>query len=438
MDMSKEEIFQQVVEYVASGYIDIHNYRYSEEFNKFFKFFCDDVEKFTEYTFDGRFEKIVFDELNKSVKYRSSYKAFLSAVHSELKKLVVPCIIIIPLNFLDNRQLTENISISENIKLFKTDRRRYGAGSLRKRSNTPLERYFKENIFACLLRDHIVKAKDRNFFNYPLLTILIKNIDEKVVAESGRIVEAVYSIIRLLDFGNDELFKEWGMLFSDFSAPSRTYGVYYNEEGVTSLPKGAEASGYGYSMRFKFSPVLDIQTKNFLNNVALFENLISKFINYCFIDKNIYSEEDLIKFAKWQNSIQLFNTAYEFASIEKYDSSLIILLTMLESLFIKNTGNKKEHLVLALQEFLKNNDKFDDDFIRQNISAVYKIRNKFVHEGKGIENEFVSSKSLNSYQGAVMGMKPFEYLGSVPYNEALIDLEKLFKISKEVIIKYVN
>ena len=34
MDMSKEEIFQQVVEYVASGYIDIHNYRYSEEFNK--------------------------------------------------------------------------------------------------------------------------------------------------------------------------------------------------------------------------------------------------------------------------------------------------------------------------------------------------------------------------------------------------------------------
>lgn len=111
---------------------------------------------------------------------------------------------------------------------------------------------------------------------------------------------------------------------------------------------------------------------------------------------------------------------------------------MLESLFIKNTGNKKEHLVLALQEFLKNNDKFDDDFIRQNISAVYKIRNKFVHEGKGIENEFVSSKSLHSYQGAVMGMKPFVYFGSVPYNEALIDLEKLFKISKEVIIKYLN
>lgn len=438
MDMSKEEIFQQVVEYVASGYIDIHNYRYSEEFNKFFKFFCDDVEKFTEYTFDGRFEKIVFDELNKSVKYRWCYETFLSAVHSELKKLVVPCIIIIPLNFLDNKQLTNNINISENIKLFKTDRGHCETGSFRKRSDTPLERYFKENIFACLLRDHIKTAKDRNFFNYPLLTILIKNIDEKVVSESGRIAEAVYSFIRLLDFGNDEMYKELGMLFFDSPAPAKVYGVYYNEEGITSLPKGEGENGYGYSMRFKFSPILDIQTKSLVNNITLYGNLLTKFIKYCFIDKNIYSEEDLIKFAKWQNSIQLFNTAYEFASIEKYDSSLIILLTMLESLFIKNTGNKKERLVLALQEFLKNNDKFDDDFIRQNISAVYKIRNKFVHEGKGIENEFVSSKSLNSYQGAVMGMKPFEYLGSVPYNEALIDLEKLFKISKEVIIKYVN
>lgn len=438
MDISKEEIFQQIVGYVACGYINIHNYRDSEKFNKFFNFFCADIEKYSEYTFDGRFEKIVFDELNKGVKYRSSYETFLSAVHSELKKLVVPCIIIIPLNFLDNRQLTKNISISENIKLFKADRRRYGAGSLRKRSNTPLERYFKENIFVCLLRDHIVKAKDRNFFNYPLLTILIKNIDDKVIVESGRIAEAVYSFIRLLDFGNDEMYKERGMLYSDSLAPARVYGVYYNEEGITSLPKGDGENGYGYSMRFKFSPVLDIQTKYFLNNIALFENLITKFIKYCFIDKDIYSEEDLIKFAKWQNSIQLFNSAYEFASIEKYDSSLIILLTILESLFIKNTGNKKEHLVLALQEFLKNNDKFDDDFIRQNISAVYKIRNKFVHEGKGIENEFASSKSLYSYQGAVMGMKPFAYSGSIPYNAALIYIANLFEISKEVIIKYVS
>lgn len=84
----------------------------------------------------------------------------------------------------------------------------------------------------------------------------------------------------------------------------------------------------------------------------------------------------------------MFNDAYEFASIEKYDASLIFLLVILESLFVKNTGNKKENVVLALEDFYKRESKRDVAKIRPLITKVYHTRNAFVHEGNGLDNEY--------------------------------------------------
>lgn len=436
--VNKEKIYLNVLSDIERGYVSIYNYRDDANFREFYNALAKDIQQYSNYTFDGRFEKLLFDELKISIRHRKSYQQFFTAIREGLKKLVVPCVIIIPLNYINNAKIFKDTKISENITLFKTDKPQIAYRLFREplKHDTPLEKYFKEKVYKLLLRDHIEKAKDRNFFNFPLLTILINNIDHRVETESGRIVEAVYAFIRMLDFDNCLEEGGWGYMFHSRLAPASTYGVYYNEEGLAEIPEGMAANGYGYSMRFKFSPFLDVSTEGFLNNLKEFEKLLSQHINYCFLDSINYNKETLIKIAKWQNAIQMFNTAYEFASIERYDSTMILLLTVLESLFVKNEGNKKEHLVLALQEFFKNDKKLNDDFIRDNITQAYKSRNKFVHEGVGVENEYTYSKPLNNYQGFQIGMKPFAHIGIYHYPSNIENLRNLFTITIQVLRNY--
>ncbi|MDE6504825.1 MAG: hypothetical protein K2L42_03040 [Clostridia bacterium] len=433
-----ETKFLQVLAEIKNGTTNIYNYHEQKHFMDFWRILTDGIEKFSNHTFDGRFEKILFDELNNSVKNGYTYFEFFNAIKTELEKLSVPCIILIPLNFIDDSKIQNDISLSQNIMLFKTDKPKITYRLFRepKKEETHLEKYFKENIYSLLLRDHIEAAKDRDFFNFPLLTILVNNINGRVITESGRIVEAVYAFIRMLDFGNKLDEGGWGYMFQSRLRPADVYGVYYNKEGVTSLPVGPEANGYGYSMRFKFEPFLDVSTTGFLNSIKEFNELLSEYLRYCFIDKINYSSEQLVKIAKWQNSIQMFNTAYEFASKERYDSTIMLLLTLMESLFIKNKGNKKEHLVLALQDFFKSDSDLTDDFIRSNIEEAYRARNKFVHEGIGVDNEYVYSKPLNSYQGLMPGMKPFAHIGLYHYPSNIKNIKNIFDITIRVIRSY--
>ena len=435
---TKEKIYLNVLFDIDRGYVNIYNYKGDANFREFYNMLAEEIQQYSNYTFDGRFEKLLFDELKKSIKFGRNYNQFFSAIREGLKALIVPCIIIIPLNFINDAKISHDMKISDNITLFKTDKPQIIYRFFRDPivTETPLAKYFKENIYSLLLREHIEKAKDRNFFNFPLLTILVKNIDDMVEIESGRIVEAVYAFIRMLDFYNPLEEGGWGYMFHSRLAPASTYGVYYNEEGLTKLPDGSDADGYGHSMRFKFSPFLDVSTEGFLNNLEEFKKLLSQYIDYCFLDSINYSKETLIKIAKWQNAIQMFNTAYEFASIERYDSTMILLLTVLESLFIKNEGNKKENLVLALQEFFKNDNKISDDFIRDNITQAYKSRNKFVHEGVGVENEYTYSKPLNDYQGFHIGMKPFAHIGIYHYPSNIENIKILFTITIQVLRNY--
>ncbi|MBR2506607.1 MAG: hypothetical protein IKB70_06785 [Bacilli bacterium] len=435
---NKDKILEQIIFDVQKGYISIHNYHDSKKFRIFIRELSIDIEKLSKYTFDGRFEKLLFDILNDATKNHVTYNDFIYLLKSKLEELSVPCIIIIPLNYIDDRELKNTIQLSNNIVLFKTDKPCIKYRLFREpiKYDTPLEKYFKEKAYKLLLRDHIETAKDRNFFNFPILTILVNNVDSRVINESGRIVETVYALIRMLDFEKELDECGWGYFFHSKLHPAGTYGVYYNKEGTKELPIDTEANGYGYSMRFKFQPILDVSTQNFLSSLYKFENILTKYISYCFMDKTKFSEKQLVKISKWQNTFQMFNNAYEFASTERYDSTLLLLLTILESLFVKNTGNKKENLILALEDFFQEKKVFDGNFIRINIEQAYKSRNKYVHEGVGVENEYVYSKPLNSYQGIYPGMKPFAHIGLYHYPSNIENIKNLFRIAIESIINY--
>ncbi|MBQ2710394.1 MAG: hypothetical protein IJF66_00420, partial [Clostridia bacterium] len=105
----KNALLKKILIEVGQGNLNISNYYQFDYFKEFWRLLCNDVEKFSKFTFDGRFEKILFEQLAKSYKQDLSYSEFLCAVKAQLEKLSVPCIIIIPLNFLDNSKLKHDI-----------------------------------------------------------------------------------------------------------------------------------------------------------------------------------------------------------------------------------------------------------------------------------------------------------------------------------------
>lgn len=136
------------------------------------------------------------------------------------------------------------------------------------------------------------------------------------------------------------------------------------------------------------------------------------------------------------NAVLLYNSAYELASKERYDVSIITLLTILESMFLKNTGNKKLLLVVQVSKFLEEKEfKFSKENIKNLIVDIYNHRSKYVHEGK-LYN-MISYKNIHDYQGTIPGMKPFEYglLTSIPYNDAK-SIYELFRITGYIIMSY--
>ena len=79
------------------------------------------MQKFPSYTPDGRFEKIVFDELAYAIKNSLVYSEFLKRIEHDLNSLAVPCLILTPLNFLNVNGIKTDLSLSPNIKIFKTE-----------------------------------------------------------------------------------------------------------------------------------------------------------------------------------------------------------------------------------------------------------------------------------------------------------------------------
>ena len=105
-------LFIKILENVSVGKINLYNYHNSDMFYKFYDLLWKDILLLPHYTPDGRFEKILFEQLKDAVHNGYTYDGFFKNIERELNQLVVPCLILIPLNFMNNEQFL-NIDCSE-------------------------------------------------------------------------------------------------------------------------------------------------------------------------------------------------------------------------------------------------------------------------------------------------------------------------------------
>lgn len=430
----EENLFSKILTRFQNNEITASSFHRDKEFGNFIQVLYDDIGKFQNYTFDGRVQDIIFNGLRKYTSTDTKYGQFLKYVEEELDKLVVPCIIIIPLNFLDNNALKTDLILADNIKLFKTEKINTVQVLNRSKDHSTLSRHVEKTIYAKLLKDHILLAKDSNFFNYPILTINLNCVDYQADNESSIITEATYGFIRMLDYLSPREGAGWGIL-NRKKAPASLYGVYYNEVGTS--PKPPYNNGYGYSGRFKFSPYLDINSAEFIKHIDLFRDLLVKFCRNCFLDKRKIDNCTLIKIEKWKKAVLLYNSAYELASIERYDECLLQLMIILELLFLRNSEhNKRAALCEKIIPFMECHYEIYPDKLKELIEKAYKKRNKFVHEGQGLCYDFSTFKPMADYQGLIRGMKPFIYGGDNIPRENVDLLNDLFVLIGDVIKVY--
>lgn len=379
---------------------------YSDIINEIYR----DVSGFQYYTLDGRLQYILIKIL-KDPKYEiEGYFRFLKDLEIELKKLIVSNVMLLSLNFIKSSQFKKDLVLNDYMNLFihtqedfrkhKENVRQEYTKDKKHELDDNLCRYFKEKLNSELDKGHILLTKDRNFFNYPILSFYFKNIDFKVEKESGRIAEAVYSILRMIDFIKRKPDYSWGLLDKSWAKPAYTYVVYYNRDNPKGIPN-LDNSYCGYSFRFNFSYFLDISTTCFIENKELFVFLVDLYVQTCFLDIRKYTPAEINTINKWNNSILMFNTAFEFASIEKYDACVLMLCSILESLFLKNEGrNKQGRLIEEVNVFSKDMYSHEElEWLDKAIRSVYRYRSRIMHEGRGYEVEFLSPRSLTSYQG---------------------------------------
>lgn len=408
--------WKKLAKKINDGLINKNNFPDYVHYDEIMQDIAERIKEYGYYTFDGRFEDctidIICDKFLSSIDEINLEEIAFSVTES-LKKLIVPNIIIIPLNHLNNAFLSDELIIDDDISLFSMNEKSINV----KKDKSLLARYVEKKIFCYFNANHILVTKDPYFFNYPILAIKVDHIDYRVEHEAPKIVESAYSLLRMLDFNlkrepND---RGWGVRLRDKQPEAYTYTVYYKQAGsdYTNLNVGE----LGYSFRFKFSPILDINTNELVNYKDKYSKLLKQVIEYSFIaEREINNNEYLIR-KKWINGITLFNTAYEFISIGKFDAALLLMFSILESLFFKlGEYNTKDELITRLSSYIEP-FQFDID-IKSLIKDATKYRNNFVHQGIGLER-FRTYRSLNDREGFLQGQKPFVHnaLSPMPKKE---------------------
>lgn len=409
-----------------------------------------DVSTFKYYCLDGRFQDLL-KNLLKNPKYETEgYSGLLKDLEFELEKMAVPNLILLPLNCIDSSLFEKDIKLNNNMEIFLpteldlTQKDEYTLTKLQqKRQKDRKNKYtdnlclYFEKILKCRLdKEHILLAKDKNFFNYPILAIQIYNVDYKVEQESGKIAESVYSILRMLDFQKENnMLDTWGIFGLDKNLyPANTYVLYYNDN--FELQNDVEFGYYGNSFRFNFANILDVNTSNIIKSLDIFTQALDIYVNTCFFNIEEYTSSQLKIINNWNNAIIMFNKAYEFASTERYDACSLTICSLLESIFLKNEGrNKKQRLLNEIKMWFNDNDEIDKmEDILPAIESVYKYRNDIMHEGNVYETRYMSIRALSSYQGRYPGMRPFSYQGAVIPNEDILCIKKVLEFISNFLI----
>lgn len=379
---------------------------------------CKEVAKFEFYTLDGIFQNILDDLIckpgRKDLINFINFLDFIHLIENELKKIYVPIVIAFPINVLDSSKSFTNISIeNNNVYIFASE----------KPGLRLLKEYVNKNVYINLDPNHILNTKDPNFLNYPLMTILVKGIEYSVRIEAPKIVEAIYSILRMT-----LMYKRKRGSVNRRMPLGSTYVVYYNLPGTSSHPP--YDNGYGHSFRIGFSNILDMSIDDIESKKVDISNLITRLIDYSFYNKNTKSIKEIRKNDKWINSLMLFNEAYELASIEKYDTANLLLLTILESFFIpENAGKKKKKLLDRIPLVI--NQMFNETVSCEVINHTYDKRNDFIHEGIKMKNR-LKYRPINDREGLIRGLEPLNFTSNI-YQENRHDLYYLSKLFEIVI-----
>ena len=412
-----KEIWVELRHKIATEKINFRNIIYFSGYDYIMFDIAEKIQKYGYYTYDGRFEDAVIDFLLVTLKNPEiplDIEQYASQISMKMKRYITHNMILVPLNHLNTKFLPDvlNLDVDRKIAIFNVSEAR-----IDKHETTPLEVFFAKNTRCNLNKQHIFLVKDRSFFNYPILAIAIEHIDYRVQHEAPRIIEAAYSFLRMLDFscGDEPNNNGCGVRRRDGRREASTY-VVYNKDPDSNQNNLSEGN-LGYSYRFKFAPNLDVNTVAFINDPKPFTRLLAQAIDVAFMNPIDTDENELKKYNKWLNAVILFNTAYEFASVAKYDSALLLLVVILESLFLKskdetenskNENNKKSRLSNRVSAFLSDDTRFTSVDIKSIISQVYDYRNTFIHEGFGLERQ-QTFWGLNDDEGSMRGQKPFKH-----------------------------
>lgn len=441
-----ERKFIEFLEAVKTNPQKFYHQKSSEPYKDIIDEIYDAVEQFRYYTFDGRFQDI-FLNLSRDTKYTSlGYKVFLRDLETELKKLMVPNIIMLPLNFLDSNVVKTDLILNDRVRIFlptRNDLKNLSTAELlaaqekrkKKQFNEPLCKYFDEILDGHLDKEHILLSKDRYFFKYPILTIHIDEVDAAAESKTRFITEAVYTLLRMIDYTMEKpVYRHYGAEWENAQYPlASSYTVYYNDNMIKYADN---KTYYGSSFGFNFSSFLDINSAHFLTKQDVFCHALDVFIKAHFIDRRKLSQKELTALNKWCNAILLYNTAYELASIEKYDACSLILCSLMESIFIKNSGrNKSNQLTDTIKDFVI--DFYSVQQTEELIQAkdtLYKYRNKIVHEGIGFEHKFLHYRDISLSQGIYRGMKPFNYASAFYPAPDLLKIDKILYCLVDILI----
>lgn len=383
----------------------------------------DDISKFRYYEFTGITEDSFIEVLNNNkIKENKSieYYNFICGIVESIKRKSDDYVLIVSLNGLRIEDSKIGISYSKpDFILFNNNWKE------RKllRDDIELARYLKSELDVDLNANHM-RFKDRNFFYNPVMTINYRDTSRgSLYQKAPNIALAIYTFIRLIDFINYSNWDRWNEY--KVIKPAQTYAVYFSsiDSGLPFAKRGT----HGHQMKYVNTPILDVESSIILSRMDELYSLYETYQEVLFTPQIEVSKNQYLAYQRYIKSIELINTAYEMASVEKFDETLILLTTFLESLFLKNSGrSKKSRLCNLVSEYL------GDDY-KELIDESYKRRNSFVHEGKSLPKIY-NYKLAEVEHNYYMGHRPFNIYSMAGYPTEINELKNLFVLCINIVL----
>ena len=410
-----ESIIKKFVGREDTGY----KYYSDEDYYEFWVEISEELINNNKFIYDGRRDDAFERTLIRMCSKHPDLSDFMSILVEEMDYYNDDIILIVPLNGLDKSVFPEVMDFNDNnLKTFavKESTRRI------ENDKTKIGKYVESELRMSLSMGHS-RFKDPEFYNTPVLTYIFRGINDNMINyHSQNIVQTIYAFIRMIEQDRVETDNRWKNKVNKFHAS--TYAIYYKSD--YEKKQIDINNGYGYQFKFFNSPVLDVDSEYFLRNIELFEDLFIQYKNIMMTPKSDVAETEYIAIKRLVTAVRMWNTSYELASIERFDSTLLLLVTILESLLLRNKGvKKKTRLASEVSKYLNEDQK-------EFIESIYTIRNQLMHEGEsvGTINSFRLVEQGHNY---LPGYKPFEQYSFWGYPQKVVDIKNLMNLVMRVI-----